>query len=513
MSIFSDMVSTQKENTLVLTENGALMHGTSGHALLDMNFDTTQLNRQDGAEIYSRFHNALEESPAEAFRWLFYLRDCRGGMGLRNSFQEIMIRLLDEYPQFTKAFLELTPEYGYWKDLRVMYEKTSDTNLKKAIVEVYAEQLSKDIDALLKDESVSLAGKYAPTDTSKIESNRKMANDLMEYMGIDRAQYRKMTRNLRKKIDVVEKRMSVNDWKGIDYQAVPSKANLRYSEAFRHHDAERFEKHIEAVNKGEEKRNVGQNFPHEILGQARIGAIYRRNEYKSKDDVVEANWKSYPRENLGRVMIVEDRSGSMGILINDSYSAREVADSLALLFSEQMTGEFKNTFITFSNRPEIRHLGGGTVLERLQNLHRYTEVADTNIEAVFDLILKTAKRGNYTQGDMPETILILSDMEFNAAQGRRCRVDETLFETIATKYEDAGYKLPRLVFWNLNGRTGGIPVRENELGVALVSGYSPSILKMVLAGNTDPWKNLQDCLNIPRYDAVEEAVVRSIASR
>lgn len=507
MSYFSSLAKTMN-NKLINTENGALVHASSGHALLDLNFRASSLNYTDGVEAIKIFKNALDESPVEAVKWLYYLRDCRGGMGFRNLFRKLMIEFLISNPEFAYDMLKATPEYGYWKDLVVMYGMTDNKNIKETILKVYIEQLTEDLKNLSEKRPVSLAGKYAPTDTSKKESIAKMAKDMMTTRGISVKEYRKLNRVLRKYIDVVERKMSTNDWDEINYESVPSRANKIYKDAFERHDGKRFEKHIDAVLKGEEKRNVGQLFPHEILKQAERGYSYYGKTYK-EDPVVEANWKSYPRTNLGKILVVEDRSGSMTTSVTSNLSAMDVADALTLLFSEQLEGDFKNSFITFSERPKIWRLPEGTLASRANALNKYREVENTNIKAVFDLVLKNACQNKLTQDEMPKTILILSDMEFDSATysyyGRNT-MSETLFNTIRKDYERAGYDLPRMVFWNLCGRTGGVPVKENKLGVALVSGFSPAILQMVLAGDLDPWNNLQDCLNAPRYDMIEEII-------
>lgn len=503
MTLFNDM-SKELAQEKVITENGALMEGTSGKALLDLNFSASTLNYEEGMVIFQKFYNALTETPMEAMKWLFYVRDCRGGMGFRNIFRECMVRLLKKCPMLAEDLLSLVPEYGYWKDLNVMYGMTKDEAIKKAIVNTYVKQLMTDVKALKDDKAtVSLAGKYTPTDTSKKDCQRGLAKDLMKAMGIDVAEYRKMNRLLRNRIKVVEKQMSQNKWSEIDYNVVPSKANTLYMHAFERHDEKRYSQHLEDVRTGKHgaKMNVGQNFPHEILAKAKNDTYSWKLRYNDSP-AVEAMWSEYPRENLGKIMVVEDRSGSMFTSIGDGHTrALEVADALTLLFSEQLSGEFNNSFITFSHIPQLWHLEGESVIDKLNALQKYSEVADTNIEAVFDLLLKIAVRNGYTQDEMPETNLILSDMEFNFAVHRK--VDETLFQTIARKYAEHGYTLPRLIFWNLNGRTGGIPISQNEAGVALISGFSPSILKMVLAGSLDPWENLCDVLNSPRYDAVE----------
>ena len=201
-------------------------------------------------------------------------------------------------------------------------------------------------------------------------------------------------------------------------------------------------------------------------------------------------------------------------------SALEVANSLAIYFAERSSGEFKDKYITFSERPQFVDLSQGKNLrEKLAIARMHNEVANTNIEAVFDLILSTAVNNHMAQEDIPANILIVSDMEFDSCatsgvpvtrsgwyMSPRVRPTETLFETIAKKYAAHGFKLPRLVFWNVNSRTGTVPVKNNDLGVALVSGFSVNIVKMVMSNKTDPYECLLETINSERYQAVEDAI-------
>lgn len=186
-------------------------------------------------------------------------------------------------------------------------------------------------------------------------------------------------------------------------------------------------------------------------------------------------------------------------------TALEVANSLAIYFAERSSGEFKNKYITFSSRPQLVDFSRGQSLrDKISIALGHSEISNTNIEAVFDLILNTAIRNNMSQEDIPANILIISDMEFDCATTGR--IGANLFKTIEAKYRGYGYKLPRLVFWNVNSRTNTIPVRENDMGVALVSGFSVNICKMVMSGKTDPFECLLEALNTPRYQPVEDAL-------
>lgn len=161
---------------------------------------------------------------------------------------------------------------------------------------------------------------------------------------------------------------------------------------------------------------------------------------------------------------------------------------------------------------------GKNLREKLRIAATHNEVANTNIEAVFDLILTTAINKHMDQSDLPANILIISDMEFDGCAttgaishdrwgySRRVAPTPRLFEIIAQRYAEAGYQIPRLVFWNVNSRSGTIPVKENDLGVALVSGFSPNIAKMVMSGQTDPYDCLLEAINAERYQQVDDAL-------
>lgn len=187
--------------------------------------------------------------------------------------------------------------------------------------------------------------------------------------------------------------------------------------------------------------------------------------------------------------------------------------SIAIYFSERCSGEFKDNFITFSSRPELIDLSAcSSLAEKIRRCYAENDCSNTDIEKTFDLILQTAINTNMKQEDMPKNILIISDMEFDQATysygwgGSASTVNETLFKTIGRKFEKAGYQLPRLVFWNVNSRTGTIPVKENALGVALVSGFSVNVAKMVLSGELDPYKCLIEQLDTERYAPIEAAI-------
>ena len=310
--------------------------------------------------------------------------------------------------------------------------------------------------------------------------------------------------------------MSAKQWNEIKYEAVPSRANLIYNKAFLRNDEERRRAFLESLAKGETKINAGTLFPHEIVSKYGNSVWNSINPY---NETLEQLWKALPDtvNGNGNTIVVADGSGSMTCDVgpHSSVTALDVANALAIYFAEHSSGQFKDKYITFSGRPQLVDFSKAKNLrEKLLIAKQHNEMANTNIEAVFNLILTTAVNNRMRQEDMPQNILIISDMEFDSCATcssqsdywSRKRPDSRLFDVIRQKYEAAGYKLPRLVFWNVNSRTGTIPVKENDLGVALVSGFSQNVASMVMSGKLDPYECLMETLNSERYQPVQKAL-------
>ena len=504
MEFMNEMKKTQDIGTLIHTENGALGHKTTGKYLLDLNFSVSSLRSMREVDVASKFIAAFEEDPILAMRWLFFARDVRGGMGERRLFRVCMKSVAMQHPKLVEAVIHLVPEYGRWDDMWDLLDVNE--RLHERIIFLMKEQLTKDIIHMKRNEPISLIAKWMPSVNTSSEKTRKLARYFAKELGMTERQYRKVLSGLRNKLNVTERMMSAKQWSDIDYQAVPSQANLLYKDAFLRHDAERRNEYLDSLKKGEKKINASTLFPHDVVHKYGWGSTV--------DVTVEELWKNLPDyvQGNGSTMVVADGSGSMCCNIGDTrVTAWEVAHALAIYFAQHSKGPYKNRYITFSSSPKFVSLDGRTLLDNIRIARNHSEISNTNIEAVFDLILDTAIRTNCKQEDIPQNILILSDMEFDTAtyagpySGFKS-LSKTLFDTIRNRWENAGYKIPRLVFWNVCSRTGAIPMKENDLGVALVSGFSPSVCKMVLTNELDPYKALLETIMNPRYDAVENAV-------
>lgn len=495
-------------SVLKQTENGAYGHSTTGKALLDMNFKVSSYRNLGENEIVSDFRRAFAQDPIMALRFLFYARDVRGGLGERRLFRVIIKEIANDSPHMAENLFSLIAEFGRWDDVFALF----GTPVEKFAIGEIATQLSKDLRSVSAgSDSISLLAKWMPSINGSNKERKLLAVKLARAFGMTDKTYRKIISKLRAHLDVVERKMSAKKWSEIKYSAVPSRANLIYNVAFLRNDEERRRQFLGKVEAGEEKIHSATNFPHDIVNSY--------EKYRAKDTTLEELWKALPNYGaLENTLVVADGSGSMQSTIGESkITALSVANALAIYFAEHCVGGFKNNYITFSETPQLVNLGNGTLYSKIKIAKSHNEVANTNIEAVFDLILKTAVSRGMKQEELPGTILIVSDMEFDSCATSNTdkkrsywdttpSIKKTLFSEIASRYESVGYKMPKLAFWNVMSRTNTIPVIENEAGVSLVSGFSPAAIKMVLSGKADPYEALVEVLMNPRYDVVEKAM-------
>ena len=497
------------------TENGAVGYKSTGKYLVDLNFQISSLRQKSEEEIYKMFLDAYYENPVLAWQWMFYLRDVRGGTSERRSFRCILRGMADDHPKEVAAVIPCIAEYGRYDDLFVLL----DTSLKPIIIELVNTQLKADIIAYQENKPISLLAKWLPSRNASSRKTKDYADILVKELGLTYYVYQKTLSKLRKRLDIVETYMSENRWSEIDYNKVPSRANLIYRKTFLQHDLERRQAFLESLKRQEEgvKINAGTLFPHDIVHSYTNG-----NRFCNQLDItLEELWKALPDEVNGakNIMVVADGSGSMAWneIAKSSILPIDVANALAIYFSERSAGVYKDKYITFSYRPQyVDFSNAQTLRDKLHIAARHTECSNTNIEAVFDLILDTAIKNGLQQVDLPEMVLVISDMEFDGCvtgNPNSKKANKTLFSKISEKYKRKGYTLPKLAFWNVCSRTGTIPVIENEMGVCLVSGFSTAVIKMILSGELDSYTALLNILKSDRYKVIGEAIekVRSEA--
>lgn len=444
-----DFFDRMKNNIMTKTTNGALCYSTTGNYLVDINFGVSKfrnmLNNKES--LWEMFYPALMQNPRYALKWLLYLRDIRYGIGERDAFRDLLYHLIVN-TKVDSYFIKTCniQEYGRYDDLIDIYfrlydnKKLSKTkrinNIKNIIINIIKEQLNLDLNNSKNNLSVSLLAKWMPTESTSSLKNRRRAKILMNKLKYSPKKYRKILVLLRKKIDIVEAKMSTNNWDKIIYENVPSKANLLYSRAFINHDSERRLKYIDDLSNNKTKINSKALFLHEIVSKYK--KEYERNE------VLESMWKNIPKpDNFSDTLVVRDGSGSMWLrLPNSTSTILDVANALTIYCSEN-NKTFKNKFITFSQRAEIVDLTSYTNLyEKLKKLDGYYDYSNTDIANVFNLILKTAIKEKLSKEDLPKNILIISDMQFDAVNNYDI---DSLFEIINKKYKKAGFYRARSI--------------------------------------------------------------------
>lgn len=483
-------------NSESYTENGALGYKTAGKSLVDFNFKLPSY-RKDKNLMIEDFNKILADREPYALKYLFYMRDIRGGLGERDAFRECFCEYIsksDLSDEQIYSLIYMIPFYGRWDDLWSIL----DTEYASYVANLVEEQLHVDMIDMENHNGISLLAKWMPSDNATSPKTKRYAKILCNYLKLSVKNYRKMLVTLRAYLDVTEVKTCANRWSDIDYNKVSSNANLRYSDAFLKHDLERRRTYLSALAEGKKdvKMHSATNFAHDIVHK--YGGYWRVNTY---DEAIEQLWKNLPDlPGLGDTLVVRDGSGSMTSQIPGSgCSALDVANALSIYCSARCKGCFENNFITFSSRPQLVDISACESLhDKLEELLHYDDCSNTNLKATFELVLRTAVANKMSQEDMPNQLLIISDMEFD--QG--CSYSKTLFKEIADEFAAAGYKLPRLVFWNVNSRTNTIPLKENDNGVVLVSGFSVHTINMINNGETDPYKALIKELDSERYEKI-----------
>lgn len=430
-----------------LTANGMVTNSTSLNSNVDMFFLAGASRNMSEKDIEVLFQKSIVENPEVALKLMFWARDARGGAGERRFFRICSKFLNNNYFKFMEKNAKYVPEYGRWDDIFELDDSIALPLIKEGL-----------------NNENGLLGKWLPRQGD-------FANKVRKYLGLNPKEYRKLIVGLS---NTVEQKMCAKDWDAITYPHVPSVAMNKYRKAFLKNDASRFNEFIGLVHEGKEEIKAGVLFPHQLY------QAYKRREDKM---AVEAQWMNLPdfmSDSNERIIPVCDVSGSMtSQLGTGNLSPMDVSVALGVYISERNKSIFKDAFITFSSTPTMQYLKG-SLYERLRQLETAQWNMSTNLEAVYKLILDKAVNAGLSEKDMPTKILIISDMEFNSAIHDG---SETAIKMINRMYSSHGYKMPQIVFWNVNGRLGNVPVNFKHEGVGLVSGFSPSILKSILNGS------------------------------
>jgi hypothetical protein len=479
----SKLITVMQKNPIGFTENGAFTNATTSDAVTDLFFVAGATRSRTEGQILDQVKAAWAANPELTTKLLFWARDVLQGAGERRFFRIALKGLAQEHAEKLAPVVRLVPEFGRWDDLLTLF----GTPLEGPALAAIRDGL---------EARNGLAGKWLPRQGPEAVKIRK-ALGLKEPKA-----FRRLLVDLSK---TVEQQMSAKKWDEVNYSHVPSIAAKKYRKAFLKHDEARYKEYILDIATRPDsgaKINAKAIFPHDVVK----AALQDKN---SADEIklLDAQWKALPDFLAGkngqgrRILPVVDVSGSMYMAL--SPRPIEVSVSLGIYVAERNTGPFKDHFVTFSSTPELVKLKGANIREKVEMLSKADWGMSTDLNKVFKLILRQATTHDVPAEEMPEIVLVMSDMEFNAAGGGK-----TPFEEIQADYKQAGYAMPKVVFWNLAARSkaGNYPVIQTEPHTALISGFSPSILKPVLAGEIpSPYGVMLEVLNAERYSQVKLA--------
>ena len=482
--------------------------------LLDLFAMGAAYRTRTNEDVIMLFKNAYDEDPTYALKCLFYIRDVRGGQGERRFFRVATKWLASAHTEAMERNLIHIPEYGRWDDLFNFL----NTPLETKALDIVKHQLALDVQC----KTPSLLAKWMPSENTSSSETRQKAKIVRKYLGMTSKEYRKVLSILRKRINVLERLMSEGRWDEIEFDKIPSKAGLKYKNAFARHDIERMkldktvQSYADFANSTETKVNADTLYPYEVVAKAieKMGCTYwyGRNKSIDLDDtdrlMINKYWDNLADYFAGKSfngLAVVDTSGSM--TGSSADAPINVAISLGMYCAEKAKGPFAGHYVSFASRPQLISVDGVDFCDKVKRIYATNLVDNTNIEATFDMLLNVAIQNKCSQDDLPQNLLILSDMEFDSGTGHYSYGNnkwnpQTLMENIRDKWASYGYRLPHLIYWNLQARQNNIPENLGCGLVSYVSGMSPSVFETILSGKTGV-ELMMDVLNKDRYSVIK----------
>ena len=499
------------------TENGAITHCTTKSDLLDMFAMGGAYRTRSDEDVILLFKKAYEENPVYALKCLFYLRDVRGGQGERRFFRVCTKWLANYDTEAMRRNLRYVPMFGRYDDLYVFV----GTALEKDAFDLMKNQLALDVSC----KTPSLLAKWLKSENTSSQKSRELANKTRIAFGMNHKQYRKTLSILRERINVLERLMSENRWDEIEFDKIPSRAGMIYKNAFARHDIERMKQdptvqsYADFAKDNTTKVNAKALYPYECVAEAMkvmCNGWYGYYSQPSMDDtnrlMVNKYWDNladYFNSATFNGMAIVDTSGSM--CGSNADAPINVAISLGMYCAEKAKGPYNGHFITFSSDPTFVKIEGVDFCDKVYRMSQANWGGSTNVEAAFDLMLGVAINNHLSQDEIPENLIIISDMEFNSCVTSSTRstscwggcggVKDTLFESMAKKWRARGYDLPKLVFWNVQARQNNIAMRDDGY-VSYVSGMSPTIFEQIMSGKTAA-DLMYEVLDQARYSCIK----------
>lgn len=409
--------------------------------------------------------------------------------GERRFFKVCLHWLAQNDSEAAERNIRHIPDLGRWDDL---YELV-DTPVETAMFDFIKHQLVLDVNS----KTPSLLAKWLKSENASSKRTRYLGMKTRTALGMTPRVYRKTLSMLRERINVLERLMSAGQWDLIEFDKIPSQAGLRYRNAFARRDLIK-EKYTTFIKSDSTKVNTKAMAPYEVVHQA----IKCRDWNMDGIDRMAINkyWENlrdyFNGASLDALCIVDTSDSMTWSYNNTSVRPIDVAISLGMYAADKARGPFAGHYISFSSRPQLIKVEGVDFVDKVRRIYRTNLCDNTNLEAAFDMVLNTAIRTGCTQEDLPKKLVVITDGEFDSMvcdrsstsfwDYNRVSLDnwETVAESIAKKWVKAGYKMPELIFWNINSRNDQVPMKMQN-SVSLVSGFSASTFKMVMSDKSD----------------------------
>lgn len=475
----------EKRTAGTLTENLAYAVDTTTSSLLDLFAISGALRTRTEEDIRLKFNSAFSEDALLATKLAFYTRNIRGGLGERDTFRYMLKELAKISPAVLLKNLHLVSHFGRWDDLFILF----DSSVEKEMVQLVQEQLVQDKENAKQGNSISLLAKWMPSISTSSKDTVALAKRFAEAWKMSYKDYRKMLTELRAYLKVVEVDMTAQDWNSINYENVPSNAMTKYRNAFYKKDKVRFTDYIEEVKKGQAKIQSATLYPYNIVEKI----LYS----KEQNDVLELQWKALPNYVSGEnnFLVMAD--------VSESMTGRPMATSvgLAIYFAERNKGPFAGKYMTFSAVPEIANVSGTTLYDKIKYVEKHKVGYNTDLELAFMTVLQTAVEIKCSQEDLPQSIIIVSDMEIDAYSIKGGNL--SFYDEMKDRFAQHGYQIPNIVFWNVDSRHDTYHAFEDNVNVMLVSGQAASTFRLIMEGlNLTPYEVMLKALNDPQYDII-----------
>ena len=489
------------ESTKTYTENGAKAFNTTTDALVDLFAICGAMRNRSEREIINKFEAAFRENALLATKMLFYIGNIRGGLGERRTFRICLKWLANKHPGVVLKNIHYIAFFNRWDSIFELINTPIENSMWSLVHATLLNDIGTVVKCVVNNEQpqISLLAKWLPSENASSKKTRKLARYAISKLELSPKNYRKMLSTLRRVLKIVERDMSLNQWDNIYYPGVPSYAMKNYFTAFMKHSEERFNQYLEQLKNNKTTINSKVLFPSDLVRD-----YWNINRCKDTNDVLEQQWKNLPNFISGEnnIVVMADVSGSMSMC--SGFKPIYSAIGLAIYFAQRNKGAYHNLFMTFSEKPYFMKLDeNGDLKDAINKVMHSCWNMNTDLNLAMKTILKVAKENNISPEEMPKALCVITDMEIDEYDtwSDKSFISWDYSQNLKNIFEEAGYALPKLVFWNVNSKKDTYLTKDE--GTILVSGHSTSIFKTVI-NNLDQtaYNTMLNVLNDSMYDCI-----------